>query len=166
VVTHVIVMGVSGAGKTTLGRALAASLSWPFQEGDDLHPRANIEKMRAAVPLVDADRAPWLAAIRAWIETNRAASRSGVVSCSALKREYRKLLGGGDSDVHFVHLAADRALLAKRLAQRAGHYMPVSLLDSQLATLDPPSVEEALIIEAGLPIAEQVSRVLARYSLS
>lgn len=163
--THIVVMGVSGAGKTTLARALAACLGWPFQEGDDLHPKANVDKMRAGIALDDADRAPWLAAIRAWIDANRAGGRSGVVSCSALKRGYRNMITGAASDVRFVFLTADRGLLSVRLAQRAGHYMPASLLDSQLAALDAPSAAEAVTIDAGLPTADQVSRVLAALGL-
>lgn len=163
--TQLVVMGVSGAGKTTLAVALAARLGWPFQEGDALHPQANVEKMRAGVALDDADRMPWLDAIRAWMGANRAAGISGVVSCSALKRRYRELLVGAASDVRFVFLDADRALLVERLGQRVDHYMPASLLDSQLATLEPPLADEATIIDAALPTDAQVLRVLTALRL-
>src|SRR5579884_1235439 len=129
----VVVMGVSGAGKTTVGRALAAALGWPFVDADDLHPAANVEKMRRGQPLDDADRAPWLAAVASTIRS----MRDGVVACSALKRAYRDLLRVRD-DVRFVYLAVDEKVLAARLAARQGHYMPPSLLPSQLATLEPP----------------------------
>lgn len=158
---HIIVMGVSGAGKTTLARSLSQRLDWLFQEGDDLHPTANVAKMRAGVPLNDADRAPWLNAIRAWMERNRAAGKSGIVSCSALKHAYRELLRGEGMDVRFVHLAADRSVLAEHIAKRTDHYMPPSLLDSQLATLDAPSPSEALLIDAALPTHAQVNLVVA-----
>ena len=158
--THIVVMGVSGAGKTTLAHALAQHLGWPFLEGDDLHPPANVAKMAAGIPLDDADRAPWLAAIRAHIDAERSAGGSGIVSCSALKREYRAQLGGGATDVHFVHLAAERAVLAAHLAGRANHFMPPSLLDSQIATLRAPTAAEAVIIDAALPTRAQVALVI------
>jgi carbohydrate kinase (thermoresistant glucokinase family) len=163
--TQIIVMGVSGAGKTTLAVALAARLGWPFQEGDALHPQANVEKMRAGLALDDADRMPWLAAVRAWLDANRATGISGAVSCSALKRRYREFLVGGASDVRFVFLAGDRGLLASRLARRVGHYMPASMLDSQLATLEAPTADEAVIVDAALPTHAQVLRVLSALRL-
>jgi gluconokinase len=135
-------MGVAGAGKTVVGSLLANGLGAPFLEGDDLHPPANVRKMAQGIPLTDDDRQPWLAAIAARIA---AAKRSGaglVVACSALKRAYRDVLRGADADLRFVHLTGDRALIAQRLAHRAGHFMPRSLLDSQLATLEIPGPDE------------------------
>jgi gluconokinase len=135
-------MGVAGAGKTVVGSLLANGLGVPFLEGDDLHPPANVRKMAQGIPLTDDDRRPWLATIAARIA---AAKRSGtglVVACSALKRAYRDVLRGADADLRFVHLTGDRALIAQRLAHRGGHFMPRSLLDSQLATLEVPSPDE------------------------
>ena len=157
---HLIVMGVSGAGKSTLGAALAAHLSWPFQEGDALHAPANVAKMHAGKPLNDADRAPWLAAIGAWIDERHTTCKSGVITCSALKQAYRDGLRRGRPDVRFVYLSAARELLETRLQLRTGHYMPAALLDSQLATLHAPSTDEAVIVDAALPTAAQVALVV------
>ena len=165
-VTHIVVMGVSGAGKSTLARALAAKLRWPFLEGDDLHPAANVDKMRAGTPLDDADRTPWLLAIRDWISANRLRGCSTVVSCSALKRDYRDSIRGSATDVRFVHLAGDRALFAEHLVRRTDHFMPSKLLDSQLATLDAPSATEAVIIDAALPTLAQVNLAIAALGIS
>ncbi len=142
-----VVMGVSGSGKTTIGVNLAQRLGWPFLEGDDLHPPANVAKMHGGTPLTDADRWPWLDAIRAWIDARLAGDEHadgghGVVACSALRRAYRERLGVGRNGVAVVFLHADRALLADRLVRRKGHFMPPALLDSQLATLEPPAPEE------------------------
>ncbi len=137
-----VVMGVSGSGKTTIAQELDRRLGWPFQEGDDLHPPANVAKMHAGRPLTDEDRWPWLAAIAAWIDARLAAGEPGIVTCSALKRAYRDRLGGNRQGVRLVFLHADPALLRERLAKRTGHFMPASLLDSQLATLEPPGADE------------------------
>lgn len=168
-VAVVLVSGVSGAGKTTLSRALAAALGWRFADADDFHPPANIAKMRAGLPLDDTDRAPWLRALRAEIDQHLAQGAPLVLACSALKQAYRATLLGGDrvggdpGRVRLVFLAASRELLAARLATRAGHYMPPSLLDSQLATLEPPT--DALHVDAALPTEAQVAAVRAALGL-
>lgn len=131
-----VVMGVSGGGKSTIGRRLAQSLGWDFLEGDTLHTPAAIAKMRAGHALDDADRAPWLAAIAAWIAEHLRDGRGGVVTCSALKRRYRDTLRGGRAEVFFVHLHGSRQLLEQRVRLRRHEYMPASLLDSQLADLE------------------------------
>jgi len=136
----VVVMGVSGSGKSTVGRELAARLGVPYAEGDDFHPPANVAKMASGQPLTDTDRWPWLRALAGWITEHSASG--GVVTCSALKRAYRDLLRGAAVRVWFLHLAGDRSVLAPRLAARAGHFMPASLLDSQLADLEPLGPDE------------------------
>jgi carbohydrate kinase (thermoresistant glucokinase family) len=142
----VVMMGVSGAGKTTVARRLADELGWDFAEGDDLHPAANVAKMAAGHPLSDADRRPWLEQVARWIDGELDSGRSGVITCSALKRGYRDMLRR--PEVLFVYLSAPRAELQRRLTQRAGHFMPASLLESQLAALEPPAEDEAAIVVA------------------
>ncbi|MCX4702056.1 gluconokinase [Streptomyces sp. NBC_01352] len=137
----VVVMGVAGTGKTTIGPLLAARLDVPYAEGDDFHPQANIDKMSAGTPLGDADRWPWLDAIGAW--AHERAGLGGVVSCSALKRSYRDRLRAAAPGVVFVHLAGDRKLIEDRMTHRQGHFMPTALLDSQFATLQPLQADEA-----------------------
>jgi gluconokinase len=141
-----VVMGVSGAGKTTVGELVAKDLGWPFVDGDDLHPKANIDKMRAGIPLNDADRAPWLAAIGAWIDAQAEAGKPGVVACSALKRAYRDTLRDGRPQVRIVYLRGPQGEIAERLAHRSGHFWPPKLLASQFADLEPPSPDEHAIV--------------------
>jgi gluconokinase len=140
--TTLVVMGVSGSGKTTVARGVASELGWPFAEGDDFHPPANVEKMRAGHPLDDDDRRPWLLTLAEWIGAREAAGESAVLTCSALKRRYRDLLAGGHPSVVFAHVAVDPEVLRARLAARRGHYMPASLLGSQLAALEPLQPDE------------------------
>lgn len=158
-------MGVTGAGKSVVSRALVERLGWSAAEGDDFHPSTNIEKMRAGVPLTDADRRPWLAAIADWIEAQEAAGQSSVVTCSALRRRYRERLRGDHPSVRFAHLVASRALLAARVAERTDHFMPASLLDSQLASLEPLGPDEpGAAFDAGESpdrLAETIIRALA-----
>jgi len=161
----VVVMGVSASGKSTLGAALARRLGWAFQEGDDLHPAANVAKMAAGQPLDDADRAPWLDRVADWIAQRSAAGEGGVITCSALKRAYRDRLRLARSDLAFVLPDPPEALLRERIAGRRGHFMPPSLLDSQLRTLQRPAADERALAITGEPGAdaalEQVERWLA-----
>jgi carbohydrate kinase (thermoresistant glucokinase family) len=158
----VLVMGVSSAGKSTVGAALAAELGWAFLDGDDLHPAANIAKMSAGIPLTDADRAPWFAAIGDRIDSWAAGGTAGVVAASALKRAYREGLRAARPQIELVYLGGDRDLLAARLERREGHFMPPGLLDSQLATLEPPGPEErAILVDISLPVEGKVAAVVA-----
>lgn len=144
--TVLVVMGVAGCGKTTVGQAVAARMGWAFQEGDALHPAENVAKMAGGTPLTDEDRWPWLRRIAGVIDGWRAAGTSGVVTCSALKPEYRGILIGERPDVRLVYLRGDKALIAGRMAARKGHFMPTALLDSQFATLREPTPEERPIV--------------------
>jgi gluconokinase len=134
--TTLVVMGVSGSGKTTVAEGIARRLGWVFAEGDDFHPAANVEKMRAGHPLTDDDRRPWLRTLSDWIDVRETAGEDAVLTCSALKRAYRDVLAAGHPSVRFVHITASADTIRHRLEDRRGHYMPASLLDSQLATLE------------------------------
>lgn len=138
-----VLMGPSGTGKSTVGAMLAGRLGWAFQEGDDLHPAANVEKMRRGHALDDADRRPWLELIAGWIDARREAGEPGIVTCSALKRSYRDVLRR--DDVIFVHFTGDPAVVRDRMMRRQGHFMPPALMDSQFATLEPPGPDERVI---------------------
>jgi gluconokinase len=142
-VCALVVMGVSGSGKTTIAALLAQELGWRFEDGDWFHPKANVAKMESGTPLTDADRQPWLEAIAAWIEDLRDNAGHGVVACSALKRRYRDILArAGHETVRFVYLKGDKALIAKRITARHGHFMPPELLESKFTTLEEPAPDE------------------------
>ena len=141
----VIVAGVSGSGKSTVGAMLAGRLGWQFADADDFHPTANIQRMRAGIPLTDADRWPWLRALEAWMDERIARGESAVLGCSALKRSYRDMLLGGRPDVQMVFLDVAPEELARRLAARHGHFFPEKLLGTQLDALDPPRPDEHVI---------------------
>jgi gluconokinase len=140
-----IVAGVAGSGKTTVGALLAGRLGWTFADADDFHPDANVAKMHAGIPLTDEDRWPWLRAIGAWMDERIARAESAVVGCSALRRSYRDMLLDGRPEAQMIFLAADRAVLTRRLAARAGHFFPEQLLASQLQALEPPGPDERVI---------------------
>jgi len=152
----VVLMGVCGCGKSTIGRALAAELDWPFLDADTVHPQANVAKMAAGIPLTDEDRWPWFDRIVAEMRRHAAAGKHVVIACSALKQAYRDRLATGGS-VRFVYLKGDAKTIAPRLAGRTGHFMPPSLLESQFATLEEPAA--AIVIDIVQPIAAQVAAI-------
>jgi len=159
--TTIVVMGVSGAGKTSAALEVTRQLGWDFIEGDDLHPEANVAKMAAGTPLDDDDRWPWLRRVAEVIGEHEAAGRSLVITCSALKRSYRDLLRDGNPSVWFAHVDVPREVLVARLAARRGHFMPPSLLDSQLATLERLGEDEPGDVIAGdAPLEATVAQVL------
>ncbi|WP_426188231.1 gluconokinase [Microbacterium sp. TWP3-1-2b2] len=158
----VVVMGVSGSGKTTVGALLAGRIGARFVDADDLHPAQNKAKMHAGVPLTDEDREPWLRLVGEAIRTERALGRSIVVACSALRRSYRDLIRNEAGDVSFMHLAGSRELLGQRLDARMGHFMPAALLDSQLATLEPLGADEqGAVLDVAVTPEQAVDAALA-----
>jgi carbohydrate kinase (thermoresistant glucokinase family) len=160
-------MGVAGTGKSTVAAALAARLGWTFADGDDFHSRASVARMRAGVPLTDADRWPWLDAIAAWTAQQDAGGHATVVACSALRRTYRDRLRSASASTVFVHLDGDPALLARRIGARTEHFMPAALLPSQLATLEPLQADEAgLVVDVDAPVETIVGIVIARAGLN
>ncbi len=160
--TTIVVMGVSGSGKTTVLEGLRDRLGWPTAEADDFHPPANVEKMRSGRPLTDDDRWPWLRAIAGWIGDREAAGEDALVACSALRRAYRDLLRDGHPSVWFAHLLVSDAELRRRVERRRHAYMPASLLPSQLATLEPLEPDEpGVAVPADLPAARVVEAILA-----
>ena len=156
-----VIMGVSGSGKSTVAGLLAGRLGWDLAEGDDLHPPENVEKMRAGTPLTDEDRWPWLDKVAAWIRAHTDARTPGIITCSALRRIYRDRLSG--PGVVFVHLAGTRDEIAAQMSKRSGHYMPLSLLDSQLATLEPLEPDEnAIVVSVDQPLEDEVAEIQAK----
>lgn len=159
----VVVMGVSGSGKSTVAALLAAALGCQFQEGDDLHPRENVEKMHSGIPLTDADRMPWLRKIADEIDGWRARGECGVMTCSALKRSYRDIIIGDRSDVVLVYLKGSHELIRQRMTARHEHFMPVALLDSQFATLEEPTPDEhPIIVDIGGKPTEIAHEIVCR----
>ena len=162
-----VLMGVSGSGKTTVAKIIADRLDWAFEEGDALHPPANVAKMAAGHPLDDDDRAPWLAKVADWVDARLDAGESGVITCSALKRKYRALIDRRGERVEFVYLHGSRELIASRLAARQGHFMPSSLLASQFEALEEPTADEPVIrVEIGAAPAAIADAVLDALGLA
>jgi len=162
--TVLVVMGVSGTGKSTVAGMIAGRLGWALEEGDDLHPPANVAKMSSGQPLTDEDRWPWLDTIAAWIHRHLADGRPGIITCSALRRVYRDRLRG--PGVAFVHLDGSKQVIGERLSRRLGHFMPESLLDSQLATLEPLGPDEnGIVVPLGRTTEDEVLAILDRLRL-
>ncbi|MCK8783596.1 gluconokinase [Roseomonas sp. NAR14] len=161
-----LVMGVSGAGKTSVGKALAEALGWQFRDADEFHPQSNKDKMAHGIPLDDSDRAPWLAAIAQWIDSSHAMGEPAVVTCSALKRRYRDVVVGARDFVQLVYLRGDMSVLAERIGGRQGHFMPAALLESQLDTLEEPGEDEnPVVVDVAQPVEAEVAAVLAETGL-
>ena len=155
-------MGVSGSGKSSIALRLRDALGWPFQEGDELHPKENVTKMAAGIPLTDEDRGPWLDTCAHWIRERLEAGTGGLLTCSALRRVYRQRLGEGLTGLHFLYLKVPEEVLRARLARRRGHYMPPSLLPSQLRTLEEPGPDEpALVVPVEQTVDETAADVIA-----
>lgn len=154
----ILIMGVAGSGKTTVGDMLGKSLGWEFRDADSFHPPANIAKMSAGTPLTDEDRWPWLAAIAAWIDAHRRAGTHGVATCSALKRAYRDRLRDGRDDVLIAHLSGSFELIGARMAERKHHFMPTALLKSQFDTLETPTPDEHVL---SIPVEKAPQEIVA-----
>ena len=160
-----VIMGVSGSGKSTVAGILAGQLGWDLAEGDDLHPAASVAKMSAGTPLTDADRWPWLDTVTEWITEHTAAGLPGIITCSALKRIYRDRMRG--EHVVFVHLTGDKDTIGRRITARQDHFMPPALLDTQIATLEPPGPDENVLeIDLGRPPAEEAAEIITRLRLT
>jgi gluconokinase len=165
--TILVVMGVSGSGKTTVAAMLAGALGVDFLEGDDFHPRANVEKMKSGTPLTDEDRWPWLRAIAQRIDQWRAEGKAGVVTCSALKRAYRAILVGDRREVRLVYLRGSHELIHARMAARHEHFMPLGLLESQFKTLEEPgSDERPIVVDVGGTPAEIVAEIIRQLGVA
>lgn len=161
--TVLLLMGVSGSGKTTIALELKRVLGWPYIDGDDLHPAANVEKMRSGHPLDDQDRLPWLQAIARWIDDRLAAGEPGIITCSDLKRAYRTITVGDRAGVTLVYLRGDEHLIADRISQRKHQYMPASLLRSQFETLEEPGEDEhAVVVPVLGSVVETVTELLRK----
>jgi gluconokinase len=164
---HVVVMGVSGSGKTTVARGISAATGLLFAEADEFHSPESVAKMTAGVALDDEDRRPWLERLATWMGERAAAGESTVIACSALRRAYRDTLRSGPPSLDFVHLAGSADVIRDRLAARTGHYMPASLLDSQLATLEPFRPDElGVVLDVTLSPDELVARAISVLALS
>ena len=160
----ILIMGVAGSGKTTVGRQLAASLGWSFRDADEFHPAASVAKMSAGIALDDEDRAPWLAAIRAHIAGCLARGEDGVVTCSALKETYRDAVIPDPARVRIVHLSGDFSLVLKRIGERKDHFMKENMLRSQFDTLEPP--KDALVLDIAEPPGELVAKIRRAFGLA
>lgn len=161
--TAIILMGVSGCGKTEVGKGLSETLDWPFYDGDDFHPQANIDKMSQGIPLNDDDRRPWLERLHALIVERLDRNESLIVASSALKAKYRQILRGDRESVKFVHLVGSFDLIFTRMQQRSGHYMKAEMLQSQFADLEPP--QHALTISIDKQVGEIVAEIIEKLSL-
>jgi gluconokinase len=162
-----VLMGVSGCGKTTVAAIVAGRVGWPFEEGDALHPESNIAKMKAGQPLDDNDRAPWLETVADWVAARLDAGEGGVITCSALKRAYRNRIDRRGTGVTFVYLAGTRQVIGERLAARHGHFMPPALLDSQFADLEEPAPDEpAIRVDLGPSPAELAETIIDTLGLA
>ena len=164
-----VLMGVSGCGKTTVAALLGTTLGWVFEEGDELHPQANIDKMAAGHPLTDEDRWPWLERVAGWVDARLDAGQNGLITCSALKRSYRDVINRRRSGIVFMYLSASRETISARLVSRHGHFMPSSLLDSQFAALEEPTPDEPAIRVDADPspdvVAEEIIEALGLVTL-